>query len=120
MDIERQLQKQGDNSKFGDLHNAVQRSLKVGESLGIISLNNETIKAAFDFRALGRNARVVPDGLNFNSMSTSFAGCSSYARSRSRSRSVNRPIRSRSKKKQTTRSFRTPKYTKRRRRIADI
>ena len=68
LDIEEQLQKQGDNSKFGNLDNDVQIALNVAESLDIISLSNKTIKVSFHFRA--------QDALNLvNSLFSSSTGC---------------------------------------------
>lgn len=71
LDIEHQLLQEG-NKKYGNVRNAVQRALNVGQSLGILTLTNEVIKVPFNFRAQGKNARAAPDALNLvNALSVS-------------------------------------------------
>lgn len=49
-DIEDQL-RADKNTRYGNIRNALQRALNVGQSLGIITLSNETIRMPFNFRS---------------------------------------------------------------------
>ncbi|XP_004518744.1 uncharacterized protein LOC101461244 [Ceratitis capitata] len=39
------------NTRYGNIRNALQRALNVGQSLGIITLSHETIRMPFNFRS---------------------------------------------------------------------
>ncbi|XP_039951776.1 uncharacterized protein LOC126765356 [Bactrocera neohumeralis] len=63
-DIEEQLIADN-NTRYGNVRIAVQRALSVGQSLGILTLTNETIRMPFNFRSsTAKNTKIVPTSGN--------------------------------------------------------
>uniref|UniRef100_A0A0A1WZX3 Epstein-Barr nuclear antigen 6 n=1 Tax=Zeugodacus cucurbitae TaxID=28588 RepID=A0A0A1WZX3_ZEUCU len=63
-DIEEQLIADN-NTRYGNVRIALQRALNVGQSLGILTLTNETIRMPFNFRSsTAKNTKILANTAN--------------------------------------------------------